>query len=210
MAEVLIKFEPEGIEGIVPVETYLIDAAKRIGVKLESVCVPGEDEHNCFVEIQSGAELLSEPTSFERSRSEEGRDDGAVRRSMCHTKLIGAGELVVMTKKKAKEAETEKQEQETIEKLKKEFEKLPLEKKIANLVHLEAVALGETMTYVANSPFTVAEKIMDVLAEFGFKKEAEEKKAVRPEDHAKVGEPEAATSEVKDASKKAGTTSDME
>ncbi|MGH9946185.1 MAG: hypothetical protein ACRD6X_03205, partial [Pyrinomonadaceae bacterium] len=61
----------------------------------------------------------------------------------------------------------------------KEFAELPLEKKIANLVHLEAITFTETLAFVVNSPFTVIDKIGDVLAEFGLNKETAEKQQKR-------------------------------
>ena len=60
---------------------------------------------------------------------------------------------------------------------------MPLEKKIANLVQLETIALGETVSFIINSPFKIADKVMDVMAEFGFKKEEREKEAARPAEH---------------------------
>ena len=97
-----------------------------------------------------------------------------------------------MTKEKVKEEapETESTEDKN-EQYRKEFAELPLEKKIANLVQLETIALGETVSFIFNSPFKVADKIMDVMAEFGFKKEEREKNSARPEEHkAKESEPE--------------------
>ena len=61
-----------------------------------------------------------------------------------------------------------------------EFEALPLEKKIARLFKMEAITLGETFSYVVNSPMKVIEKVGDVIAEFGMKIENEAKKATRP------------------------------
>ena len=60
---------------------------------------------------------------------------------------------------------------------------MPLEKQIASLVQLETIALGETVSFIINSPFKIGEKIMDVMAEFGMKKEEREKEAVRPDEH---------------------------
>jgi hypothetical protein len=60
---------------------------------------------------------------------------------------------------------------------------MPLEKKIANLVQLETIALGETVSFIINSPFKIADKVMDVMAEFGFKKEEQQKEAARPAEH---------------------------
>ncbi|MFN2411640.1 MAG: hypothetical protein ABR535_01095, partial [Pyrinomonadaceae bacterium] len=67
------------------------------------------------------------------------------------------------------------------EKFKKEFSEMPLEKKIADLVHFETIALGETFSFIFNSPYLVFDKVMDVMAEFGMKKEAAEKSSARPE-----------------------------
>lgn len=66
----------------------------------------------------------------------------------------------------------------------KEFTELPLEKKIAQLMQLEAIALGETMSFVINSPFLIFDKALDVMAEFGLKKEERDKQAARPVEHA--------------------------
>ena len=67
----------------------------------------------------------------------------------------------------------------------KDFAKMPLEKKIANLVKLEAMALGDTLTYIGNAPYVVFDKVLDVMAGFGLKMHEEEKAAMRPEEHIK-------------------------
>ena len=51
-------------------------------------------------------------------------------------------------------------------------------------MQLEAIALGETFAFVINSPFKVFEKIGDVMAEFGFKKEEDQKRRSRPAESA--------------------------
>ena len=75
MAEVGIEFERENLSGVVAVGTYLIDAAKRLGIRFESECIPLEDIHFCRVEITNGSDLLSEPTRLENESesSTEGR-----------------------------------------------------------------------------------------------------------------------------------------
>jgi hypothetical protein len=84
------------------------------------------------------------------------------------------------------------------EQYRKEFAELPLEKQIANLVRLETIALGETVSFIINSPFKIADKFMDVMAEFGLKKEEREKEAARPAEHTKeAGDPEAKTKKKK-------------
>jgi hypothetical protein len=116
--------------------------------------------------------------------SAERRKNGE--RLACQAKIIKEGEISIMTHEK-KEPEISPEEKLT-EDYKKYFAELPLETKIAQLVDLEGIAFGETFSYILNSPFTIGGKIVDVLAEFGFKFEKEAKEQTRPEEHKK--EPE--------------------
>lgn len=181
MADVEIKFEREGLDGIVAVGTYVIDAMKRLGLRMEGSCVIADGVHFCAVEITEGAERLSALTAEEIEYFEK---NGQVpyERLACQAIIEKAGEVAVMTKQKKETEEPEAQGKS--DDYRKAFEELPLEKKIANLVQLEAIALGETVSFIANSPFLVFEKIGDVMAEFGFKLEKEAKKAARPKEHA--------------------------
>ena len=176
MDEVEISFPDEGREGVVPVGTYLIDAAKRLGVSVPDCA--SEESHGCGIIIKKGAELFSTPTEAEKEQLGADSRDGTARLA-CYAKIEKPGEIIAMAKKKSEPAEEAKTE-EREETYRKEFTELPLEKKIANLVHLEAIALSETCAFVINSPFKVFEKVGDVLAEFGFKKEEEEKRKARP------------------------------
>lgn len=188
MREVEVKFERENLHGVVAVGTYLIDAAKRLGVKFEGECIPQEDIHFCRVEVAGGAELLSEETRLEKEHfADEARKNGE--RLACQTKLDKPGEIVVMTEEKKAAGPEEESAEDKSEQYRKEFVGMPLEKKIASLVELEAIALGETFSFIINSPFKVFEKVMDVMAEFGLKKEDEARSAVRPEEHRKASGP---------------------
>ena len=82
---------------------------------------------------------------------------------------------------------------------------MPLEKKIASLVELEAIALGETFSFVLNSPYKAVGKVVDVMAEFGFKLDKEDHEAKRPEDHKETEEKEEA--DKKEPEKKKTTAS---
>lgn len=190
MEEVEIKFEPSGREGIVPVGTYLSDAALRLGVEIVDE-FDGEGEYEAdVVRITKGADLLSEPTKIEIEHlSTQGREKGE--RLAGQTRIEKAGEVVVMVAKK-KEKETDKAEKEERD-FKKEFSELPLEKKVANLLEMEMVTLSETVSFVFNSPFKLFEMGMDVLAEFGLKLEKDAKKAKRPGEHHKEETMEAET-----------------
>jgi ferredoxin len=182
MSEVEIKFEREKQEGVVAVGTYLIDAAKRFGIRFEDVCQVDEVIHFCSINVPTGAHLLSPETSSESAYfTEHGRSTNE--RLACQVKIDSAGEVVVMTKKKAEEPKAETNGEDRSEQYRKEFTEMPLEKKIASLVQLETIALGETVSFIINSPFKIADKVMDVMAEFGFKKEEQQKEAARPAEH---------------------------
>ena len=175
MSDAEVRFERENAEGLVAVGSYLSDAAKRFGVKFEAECVPAAAEHYCQVQIVEGAEFLSEKTATENDAN---LDEGW--RIACHAKIEKAGEIVVMTKEKPAAVEEEKDKAEDY---RKRFEDLPLEKKMAELVRLESIALSETLNFVVNSPYKIADKVMDFLAEFGLKAEAAKKESTKPEEH---------------------------
>jgi ferredoxin len=178
MEEVDIKFERENLSGLVAAGTYLFDAARRFGIEVECERTGASDA--CAMQILQGRELLSDLTKAEIEQlSDERRKNGE--RLACQAKIEKSGEVTIMTKEKVQE---EKQpEEEKKETFRKEFEDLPLEKKIASLLELEAIALGETVSFVLNSPYMVFQKAMDVMAEFGLKFEKEAKEATRPEEH---------------------------
>ncbi|HLM01780.1 MAG TPA: 2Fe-2S iron-sulfur cluster-binding protein [Pyrinomonadaceae bacterium] len=181
--EAEIKFEPEGRTGVIATGSYLYDAAKRLGVYIEECERRGETDL-CAVEIVSGKNLLSEPTKAELETLGSDRFIKGERLA-CQAKVVAAGEIVVMAKeKKQKDEEDEKaKERKKVEEFRKEFEEMPLEKKIAALLELEAVALSETVSFVLNSPYHIVGKIMDVMAEFGLKIDREEKDAKTPDEH---------------------------
>jgi ferredoxin len=181
MEEVEIRFD-EGREGVVPVGTYLIDVAKRMGAASSFDCEEA-GEHQCKMVITEGADLLSTPTEEEKNLL-NGEDGKQNKRLACYAKIEKPGVISAMVEKKKKDEKTEKKDQDREEAYRKEFSELPLEKKIANLMQLEAIALGETFAFVINSPFKVFEKIGDVMAEFGFKKEEDQKRRSRPAESA--------------------------
>ena len=176
MKDVEIRFD-EGREGIVPVGTYLIDAAKRMGAAPFDC---GESEqHECKVQITEGSKLLSKPTVAETELLSNDELERGFRLA-CYARIAKPGVINAMVEKKKQAENKEKEEQNREEAYRKEFTELPLEKKIANLMQLEAIALGETFAFVVNSPFKIFEKLGDVMAEFGFKKEEEQKRRSRP------------------------------
>ncbi|MBA3599664.1 MAG: hypothetical protein H0W45_00285 [Acidobacteria bacterium] len=176
--EVEIKFEREDRSGIVAIGTYLLDAAKRLGIELESEEF-GETDF-FVVKVTSGSDLLSAPTKTELELlSAERRGQGE--RFAHHAKIERLGEISVMTAEKKQEEKSTEEEKK--EEYRKGFEELPLEKKIASLLELEAIALSETFSFVINSPYKIIDMAMGVLAEFGLKMEDEAKNETRPEEH---------------------------
>jgi len=202
MKEVAVSFESEGVDGIVAVGTYLMDAAKRLGVVVDDDCRSGEDEHFCSMKISKGADLLSDPTSIEIEVLGEDKIKSGERLS-CQARLDRPGEISVMAVNETKEKAAEKEREETPEEgFRQEFESMPLDRKLAALVELEAIALGETFSYVINSPFDAAGKVMDVLAGFGRKKDDADHEAKKAEEHIKAEAEEKKATAAKSSAKK--------
>src|SRR5687768_16395951 len=205
MAEVEARFEREKLEGVVPVGIYLFDAAKRFGIRFDGACIPESGLHFCSLSVRSGTNLLSAETKAETEHfAANGRKDGE--RLACQVRIEKPGEVVIMTEEKAAKEPTVEApiDSDANEQYRKEFAEMPLEKKIANLVHLETIALGETVSFIINSPFKIADKLMDVMAEFGFRKEEQQKKAVRPEEHKReAGDPASSKKKKKEPKPKA-------
>lgn len=178
--EAELKFEREERSGVVAVGTYLFDAARRIGVELEAECGRRGECDTCAVRITAGDEFLSEVTMKEKEHLTSKRRKNGERLS-CQAKIETSGEIVIMTHKKAEEVKPEPEVRQ--EEYRKQFEELPLEKKVASLLELEAIALNETFSFVLNSPTHIVGKLMDVLAEFGFKLDEKDKQAKRPKEH---------------------------
>jgi hypothetical protein len=65
------------------------------------------------------------------------------------------------------------------DKFQEEFEALPLEEKIKKLLRLEAVTLTEAFNYGVNESMKAADRLGDVLSDFGKKVETEFKKATQ-------------------------------
>lgn len=169
--------------GLVAVGSYLFDAARRLGVEVPAECGRRGECDSCVLTITKGREFFSEPTAAEIKQLGVQRLEAGERLS-CQTKIERAGEVVIMITQKNEENKPETEE-EKINEFRREFEDLPLEKKIASLVELEAIALSDTFRFVLNSPYNIVGKIMDVMAEFGMKQEEEDIKAKRPKDHQK-------------------------
>lgn len=175
--EAELTFERENRNGIAVVGSYLIDAARRLGVEIRDESGRLGLDDSSAVAIKSGAEFLSAPTKAELEQLSDARRKKGERLAS-QVKIEKAGEIVVVTIEKKEDVK-----EDSNEKYRKEFAELPLEAKIANLVKLESIALSETLSFVLNAPQAIGGKIVDILAQFGYKFDEEAKKAAQPEEH---------------------------
>jgi ferredoxin len=174
-----IKFQPDGHSGIIAEGTYLWDAAKRLGVRLPAQCEGRGECDTCAVVVEKGATLLSSLTEAERKQlSPERLASGE--RLACQSKIERGGELILRPVPVTERAETA---DETVKDLRKEFRDLPLDRKLATLVELEAVTMMQTLNTIANSPFSLVEKVMGFMAGRGRQLDRREREARRPVEH---------------------------
>lgn len=181
--EAELKFEKENISGIAVVGSYLIDAAKRLNIEITDECGRLGLCDTCAVTVVSGAEFLTEPTKAEIEQLTEARLKKGERLS-CQAKIESEGEIVIRTHEKKDERPDE---QRRHEEYRKEFDALPLEQKISRLMELEAVAFGETLSFILNAPYAIGGKVVDILSGFGFKIDKDAKEAKKPEEHRENG-----------------------
>jgi ferredoxin len=174
-----IKFEPDGRSGIIAEGTYLWDAAKRLGVRLPAECEGRGECDTCAVVVEAGATLLSSLTEAERKLLSPERL-AAGERLACQAKVERGGELVLRPVPVTERAETT---DEAVKDFRKEFKEMPLDRKIATLAELEAVTMFQTLGTIMNLPFTIGEKVMDLMAGMGRAKTRAEREARRPAEH---------------------------
>lgn len=157
---VFITFEPSGINGVVAEGTYLIDAARRLGVPLGSGCSRGKQGcPSCLVLVKAGGELLSTPSSVEeRILGMTGIDESY--RLVCQTKIEHPGELVVLISSRKFAASTGAPSESDV---RKKFDELPLNKKIATLLQLEAITMSQAFDAAIEKPMALGTRAFDAL-----------------------------------------------
>jgi uncharacterized 2Fe-2S/4Fe-4S cluster protein (DUF4445 family) len=157
---VSITFEPSGISGLVAEGTYLIDAARRMGASLGAGCTAGKGEcPACVVSVKAGAELLSMPSVVEEKQLGVEHLEQALRLA-CQTKIENQGEVVVMV---ATRPQTRKPN-DTETEFRTKFSALPLNKKIATLLQLEAITMSEAFDSAIEKPLAFGAKTFDAIA----------------------------------------------
>jgi ferredoxin len=158
---VSITFEPSGISGVVAEGTYLIDAARRMGASLGSGCTSGKGEcPSCLVSVKSGAELLSIPSSAEEKLLGVEQLDQSFRLA-CQVKIENHGEVVVVVS--ARQPRSSSVPRDTESDLRKSFGALPLNKKIATLLQLEAITMTEAFDSALEKPLAFGSKAFDAI-----------------------------------------------
>ena len=156
---VSITFEPSGINGLVAEGTYLIDAARRMGAPLGAGCTSGKGEcPSCVVSVKAGANLLSAPSLAEEQQLGTEQLDQSLRLA-CQVKLENHGDVVVMAAARPERSAAVDDGSE----LTKRFGALPLGKKLATLVQLEAITMSEAFDSAIEKPLAFGSKTFDAI-----------------------------------------------
>jgi len=156
---VSITFEPSGINGVVAEGTYLIDAARRMGAPLGAGCTSGKGEcPECVVSVKAGANLLSQPSMVEEQQLGAEQLDQALRLA-CQVKIENHGDVVVMNATRPQRSAPVDTEAD----LTKRFGALPLSKKLATLMALEAITMSEAFDSAIEKPLAFGSKTFDAI-----------------------------------------------
>ena len=156
---VSITFEPSGLSGVVAEGTYLIDAARRMGISLGSGCTIGKGEcPACLVSIKAGADLISSPSAAEQKFLGVEQLDQSLRLA-CQVKLEHHGDVIVM----ATASKPGGASRDTKSEVKRDFGSLPLTEKIATLMQLEAITMSEAFDSMLEKPLAYGARTMDAI-----------------------------------------------
>ena len=175
---VLITFKPSGVSGLVAEGTYLVDAARRMGVALGTICTGTGECLNCLVSMTTGAGLLSAPSEVEKKVLGPDRLFQAERLA-CQVIIERTGELVVNVSS-ARKATVNDSEQSD---LRKKFSELPLQKKIAMLMQLEVLTVSEAFDAAIEKPLALGAKVLDAVAERAKTAREQQRQKKRPHEH---------------------------
>jgi uncharacterized 2Fe-2S/4Fe-4S cluster protein (DUF4445 family) len=153
-----ITFQPSGLSGIVAQGTYVIDAAKRMGVSVSAACQGREKCTSCVIQVLAGGSLLSLPSDHElNALGQERLDQG--QRLGCQTRIEKSGELVIEI--------MPEQKQDNKKQVRNSFRELSLDKKLATLVELEALTMSEAMDAVVHKALSLGGKVKDLFGRAG-------------------------------------------
>lgn len=170
------KADGEGRSGVVAEGTYLWAAVKRIGVRLPAECEGRGECDTCAVVVAEGATLLSGLTDAERKILSPERLAAGERLS-CQAKVEHGGDVVLRPVPVTERAETS---EEAARDLREEFRRMPMKKKFATLVGIEADMAYETLVHAMNIPYDIFGKGLELLAGRGRRLAQNERAARRP------------------------------
>lgn len=170
------KAEGEGRSGVVAEGAYLWAAVKRIGVRLPAECEGRGECDTCAVVVSEGATLLSGLTDAERKILSPERL-AAGERLACQAKIDRGGDVVLRPVPVTERAETTA---EAARDLREEFRRMPLKKKFATLIGIEADMAYETLVQAINIPYDIFGKGLELLAVRGRRLAENERAARRP------------------------------
>ena len=175
---VFVRFENQGVEGVVACGITIAEAGRSFGL-MRDLCRPGDQTHRCGVVVNSGIDLLNSVTSTETEHFDKnGRRSNE--RLACEARIIKPGEIEVMTQES--DTQTQKSKSEATSDIHSEFNALPLDKKFASLLQMEATTINEAVKYVADSSMKALEKLGEAISDLGAKVETEAKQAVGSDD----------------------------
>jgi ferredoxin len=179
-----LEWKAEGAgrrNGVVAEGSYLWAAVKRIGVRLPAECEGRGQCDTCAVVVEQGATTLSGLTDAERKILSPERL-AAGERLACQAKIeTGGGDVVLRAVPVTERAETA---EEAARDLREEFRRMPLKKKFATLVGIEADMAYETLVRAVDIPFDIFGKGLDLLAGRGRRLAQNERAARRPAEQA--------------------------
>jgi ferredoxin, 2Fe-2S len=174
-----ITFQPAGLSGLVAEGTYVIEAAKRMGVRISTECKGSGECTACVVSIVTGQLLLSAPTEHEqKTLGQEGL--AQEQRLACQTRVERSGELVVAV---LPEKAASEKDQRPVSDLRKDFAELPLDKKLVTLVQFEALTMSQAMDAIAAKTLSVGGRVIDLFASKGRNLRQRELELRHPPEH---------------------------
>ncbi len=174
-----LKFGVDGETTTVPTGSYLLDAGRRVGKRIPADCGGTGQCETCAVVVNQGMELLSPLTDAERTNLNAERL-AMNERLACQVRLERSGDLIVTLVPQAERAETK---EENADDVRRDFRKLPLNKKFRTLVEFEAMTAYQTLNAISSVPSVIGGRIFEVLAKRGRTLDERERAARRPAEH---------------------------
>jgi 2Fe-2S ferredoxin len=156
-----ITFLPQGRSGLVANNTFVVDAARRLGVEIPTDCGRRGECDSCTVFIDSGESILSPVTAAENQflGAEKLARGG---RLACQARVVHDGSVVVRSEIPEKPVEPPRD-------ITTDFKDLPLSRKVSTLFEFEAVTLFQALNELADVPYKAVGKVLDFAATRGKK-----------------------------------------